>query len=80
MLWKNRGQVEPNKVPARHLLTEAFHGGSGSVDHAQSQATEQAFKDPQELAREILSILPQVVAVLPPDEVEAVLPPRPRMT
>ena len=40
-----------------------------SADHAQQQATEQAFKDPQDMAREILSILPQVVAVLPADEV-----------
>jgi hypothetical protein len=80
MLWKNRGQVEPNKVPARHLLTEAFHGGPGSADHAQSQATEQAPKDPQDMAREILSILLQVVAVLPATEVEAVLNDLPRMT
>jgi hypothetical protein len=32
---------------------------------------EQAFKDPQEMAREILSVLPQVVAVLPADEVRS---------
>ena len=38
-----------------------------SADHAQQQAT----KDPQDMAREILSILPQVVAVLPPDEVRS---------
>ena len=51
-----------------------------TADHAQQQATEQAFKDPQDMAREILSILPQVVAVLPADEVEAVLSDLPRMT
>jgi hypothetical protein len=39
-----------------------------SADHAQTQATEQAPNDPQDMAREILSILPQVVAVLPADE------------
>jgi hypothetical protein len=50
------------------------------AEHAQQQATEQAFKDPQDMAREILAVLPQVVAVLPPDEVEAVLSDLPRMT
>ncbi len=50
------------------------------AEHAQQQAAEQAFKDPQVMAREILSILPQVVAVLPHDEVEAVLSDLPRMT
>ena len=49
-------------------------------DHAQQQATEQAFKDPQDMARGILSALPQVVAVLPRDEVEAVLSDLPPMT
>jgi len=44
-----------------------------SADHAQQQATEHALKDPQDMARQILRALPQVVAVLPPDEVEAVL-------
>jgi hypothetical protein len=43
------------------------------ADHTQQQATEQAPKDPQDMAREILSILSDVPAVLPPDEVEAVL-------
>ena len=43
------------------------------ADDAQQQATEYAPKDPQDMAREILSILPQVVAVLPPDEVDTVL-------
>jgi hypothetical protein len=42
-----------------------------SADHAQQQATQQAFKDPQDMAREILSVLPQVVAVLPVDEVRS---------
>jgi hypothetical protein len=40
-----------------------------SAGHAQAQATEQAPNDPQDMAREILRVLPQVVAVLPADEV-----------
>ena len=43
------------------------------AEYAQQQATEQAFKDPQVMAREILSILPQVVAALPHDEVNYAL-------
>ena len=50
------------------------------AEHAQQQATEHAHKDPQELARDILAVLPEVVAVLPHDEVEAVLSDLPRMT
>jgi hypothetical protein len=50
-----------------------------SADHAQQQATEQAFKDPQELARDILAFLPQVVAILPRAEVDAVLGDLPRI-
>jgi len=34
-------------------------------------SAEHAFKDPQDLARAILSILPQVVTVLPADEVRS---------
>ena len=49
------------------------------AEHAQQQAAEQAHKDPQELARDILAVLPEVVAVLPHDEVEAVLSDLPRM-
>jgi hypothetical protein len=44
-----------------------------SADHGQQQATEQAFKDPQDMARQILEARPQVVAMLPPAEVRAVL-------
>ena len=51
-----------------------------NAEHAQQQATEQAHKDPQELARDILAVLPEVVAVLPYDEVDAVLSDRPCMT
>jgi hypothetical protein len=40
-----------------------------SADDAQQQATEQAFKDPQDMAREILRALPDVVEELPPGEV-----------
>ena len=50
------------------------------AEHAQQQATEQAHKDPQELARDILAVLPEVVTVLPYDEVDAVLSELPRMT
>ena len=42
-------------------------------DHAQQQATEVHLKDAQTLARDVLRALPEVVAVLPPDEVNAVL-------
>ena len=48
------------------------------AEYAQQQAAEQAFKDPQDMAREILSILPQVVAVLPHDEVNDALNALPR--
>ena len=41
-------------------------------DHAQQQATD-AFRDPQDLARDILRALPQVVGCLPREEVEGVL-------
>ena len=50
------------------------------AEYAQQQATEHAHKDPQELARDILAVLPEVVAVLPRDEVDAVLSDLPRMT
>ena len=49
------------------------------AEHAQQQATEQVHKDPQELARDILAVLPEVVAVLPHDEVNGVLSDLPRM-
>ena len=42
-------------------------------NHAQQQATEVHLKDAQTLAREVLRALPEVVAVLPPDEVNAAL-------
>ena len=50
------------------------------AEHAQQQANQQVHKDPQELARDVLAVLPEVVAVLPHDEVEAVLSDLPRMT
>ena len=50
------------------------------AEYAQQQATEQAHKDPQDLARDILAVLPEVVAVLPRDEADAVLSDLPRMT
>ena len=43
------------------------------TDHAQQQATESAFRDPQDLARDILRALPEVVGCLPREEVEGVL-------
>ena len=48
------------------------------TDHAQQQATE-AFRDPQDLARDILRALPEVVGCLPREEVEGVLRERPEM-
>ena len=50
------------------------------AEHAQQQATGQVHKDPQDLARDILAVLSEVVAVLPRDEVDAVLSDLPRMT
>ena len=50
------------------------------AEYAQQQATEQAFKDPQDLARDILAVLPEAVAILPRDEVEAVLSDQHRIT
>ena len=57
-LMDRAGLTPPYAVEVRH-----------KAEHAQQQATEQAFKDPQDMAREILTILPEVVAVLPDDEV-----------
>jgi len=51
-----------------------------AFDGTQQQAAEHAFTDPQDMARQILRTLPEVLAVLPPDEVEAVLSDLPRMT
>jgi putative heme iron utilization protein len=51
-----------------------------SADHAQQQANEIHLKDAQTLARDVLRALPEVVAVLPPDEVNAVLNNLPPMT
>ena len=48
------------------------------AEHLQQQATEHAFTDPQDMARQILRTLPEVLAVLPPDEVQAVLNDLPR--
>ncbi len=48
--------------------------------HTQQQAADQAFKDPQDLARDILAVLPTAGAILPRDEVAAVLSDLPRMT
>ena len=42
------------------------------TDHAQQQATD-AFRDPQDLARDILRALPEVTGCLPREEVEGVL-------
>ena len=48
--------------------------------HAPQQATEQAHTDPQEPARDILAVLPDVVTILPRDAVGAVLSDLTRMT
>ena len=58
-------------------LTPAY---AVEVRHKAEHAQQQAHKDPQELARDILAVLPDVVAVLPRDEVDAVLSELPRMT
>ncbi len=42
-------------------------------DHAQQQANEQAFRDPVEMARELLDAVPLALNLLPPDEVRTVL-------
>ena len=41
-------------------------------DHAQQEATEAAFRDPQDLPMDILRALPKVVGCLPREEVEGV--------
>ena len=51
-----------------------------SADHAQQQAARPQLEDAERMAREILQSLPTVMAVLPADEVEAVLSDLPRMT
>ena len=55
--------------PIRAVAVEMQH----NEDHAQQQATEVHLKDAQTLARDVLRALPEVVAVLPPDEVNAAL-------
>lgn len=50
-------------------LTRAYAVGvRHKAEYAQQQATEQAFKDPQDLARDILAVLPTAVATLPRDK------------
>ena len=44
-----------------------------SADHARQQATDQACKDPVELARKVMKVLPTAVSVLPPDEAREAL-------
>ena len=62
MQWLDRAGLTPTyAVEVRH-----------KEDEAQQQATE-AFRDPQDLARDILRALPEVVGCLPREEVEAVL-------
>ena len=68
-LMDRAGLIPAHTVEVRH-----------KAEHAQQQAAEQAHKDPQELARDILAVLPEVMAVLPRDEVDAVLSDLPRMT
>ena len=51
-----------------------------SADPAQQQAAQPQIEDAERMAREILQSLPTVMAVLPRDEVEAVLSDLPRMT
>ena len=58
------------------LTVEVRH----KADHAQQQAAQPQLEDAERMAREILQSLPTVMAVLPADEVEAVLSDLPRMT
>ena len=51
-----------------------------SADHAQQQAAQPQIEDAERMARDILAVLPEVVAVLPRDEVDAMLSDLPRMT
>ena len=50
------------------------------ADHTQQQAAQPQVEDAERMAREILRVLPQVVAVLRATEVEAVWNNLPRMT
>jgi hypothetical protein len=50
------------------------------AEYAQQQAAQPQIEDAERIAREILQSLPTVMAVLPRDEVEAVLNDLPRMT
>ena len=50
------------------------------AEHLQQQAAQPQLEDAERIAREILQSLPTVMAVLPADEVEAVLGDLPRMT
>ena len=50
------------------------------ADHLQEQVAKPQIEDAERMAREILQSLPTVMAVLPADEVEAVLGDLPRMT
>ena len=56
----------------RKVRGASLCGASHNSDHAQQQATE-AFRDPQDLARDILRALPEGVGCLPREEVEGVL-------
>ena len=78
--WRPAGSLGRGGVGREHIFGAALElGRSGrdpsqhQTDHAQQQATEQAFRDPQDLARDILRALPEVVGCLPREEVEAVL-------
>ena len=50
------------------------------AEYAQQQAAQPQIEDAERMAREILQSLPTAVAILPQDEVEAVLSDLPRMT
>jgi hypothetical protein len=50
------------------------------ADHAQQQVRQPILEGAERIIRDILSGLPEVVAVLPPDEVDAVLNDLPRFT
>jgi len=65
----------------RHLWRPAYAlEVRHKADHLQQQVPQPQIEDAERMAREILQSLPTMMAVLPRDEVEAVLSDLPRMT
>ena len=76
----------PRRVDGMHLGWRAGLTPAYAVEvrhkagHLQEQVAKPQIEDADRMAREILQSLPTVMAVLPADEVEAVLGDLPRMT